>query len=411
MQQKVLYITYDGLSDPLGQSQILPYLCGLSGEGCSITVLSCEKKEKISFEKEKIDALLRTHNIKWEFIFYSKNPPYISHIKNYLSLKDKSLSLFKKDNFNIVHCRSYVSSLIGLLLKKKYGVKFVFDMRGFWADERIEGKIWKNNFIYKQVYSFFKKKEVQFLENGDYTISLTENAKNEIYNWKSFAKKKPPIKVIPCCVDLNLFSQNNINQHYTTQLKKELNISDTHFVLTYIGSIGTWYLLEEMFSFFKLLKSKKNNSLFLIISPDDKTYIQQKAKQVGIDNADLRITYSKRKDMPSLISISNLSVFFIKPSYSKKASSPTKMAELMAMGIPFITNSGIGDNDQIIKDFNAGILLPELNEKEYLSAIAQIDNFIASYNKSSVRKKAEQFFSLESGVDKYKEIYQTVMKQ
>ena len=408
MQQKVLYITYDGLNDPLGQSQILPYLCGLSGKDYLITILSCEKKEKLLPEKEKITQLLNKHNINWEFIFYSKYPPYFSYLVNYLSFKKKAVALYKKNKFNIIHCRSYISSLIGLSFKKKYGVKFIFDMRGFWADERMEGKIWKNNFIYKQAYSFFKNKEFEFLQNADYTVSLTENAKKEIYSWKTFSEKKPSIKVIPCCADLNLFSENNTSLAYTAQLKRELNILDSHFILSYIGSVGTWYLLEEMFLFFKLLKSKKSNSLFLIITPDDKTYIQQKAKQVGIDTADLRITHSKRKDMPSLIGISNLAVFFIKPSYSKKASSPTKMAELMAMEIPFITNSGIGDNDQIIKDSGAGIVMPALNEKEYLSAIAQIDNFMATYKKSNVRKMAEPFFSLESGVNKYAEIYQAI---
>ena len=55
--------------------------------------------------------------------------------------------------------------MIGLALKIKYGVKFIFDMRGFWADERLDGNIWnRNNILFKQIYQFFKSKEKQLLE-------------------------------------------------------------------------------------------------------------------------------------------------------------------------------------------------------------------------------------------------------
>jgi hypothetical protein len=37
-------------------------------------------------------------------------------------------------------------------------------MRGFWADERVEGKIWNvKNPVYRKAYQFFKQKEKEFL--------------------------------------------------------------------------------------------------------------------------------------------------------------------------------------------------------------------------------------------------------
>ena len=57
-------------------------------------------------------------------------------------------------------------------------------MRGFYADERVDGKIWSlDNFIYKKIYNYFKSKEKEFLQFSDYTISLTENGKKEILIW------------------------------------------------------------------------------------------------------------------------------------------------------------------------------------------------------------------------------------
>ena len=47
---RALYISYDGMTDPLGRSQVLPYLQGLSERGHEITLLSCEKPARMAAE-------------------------------------------------------------------------------------------------------------------------------------------------------------------------------------------------------------------------------------------------------------------------------------------------------------------------------------------------------------------------
>ena len=157
---KILYLSYDGMTDPLGQSQIIPYLTGLSKAGYQITILSCEKKQPFIKQKNNIKKLLQSNNIKWKPIPYSSYPPVLSTIWDIYKLKRKAIQLNSKTNFDIVHCRSYIASLIGLSLKFRYNIKFIFDMRGFWADERLDGNIWNHkNLIYRYIYKYFKKKE------------------------------------------------------------------------------------------------------------------------------------------------------------------------------------------------------------------------------------------------------------
>ena len=47
ISKKILYISYDGMTDQLGQSQVIPYLIGLSGKGHQIHILSAEKDENL----------------------------------------------------------------------------------------------------------------------------------------------------------------------------------------------------------------------------------------------------------------------------------------------------------------------------------------------------------------------------
>lgn len=263
--KKVLYLSYDGMTDPLGQSQVLPYLTGLSKRGYEFTLISFEKEERFNQNKSIIEKICNDNNINWHPLAYTSKPPILSTIKDLRKLKSEIKKLHSEFHFDIVHCRSYITALAGIWMKKKWSVKFVFDMRGFWADERVDGNIWKlNNPVFKLVYNYFKKKEKAFLSKADYVISLTHNAEKIIHSWKEIENQPIPIKVIPCCVDLELFNPSLISKEAIQQLRNELTIPDGAKVLTYIGSIGTWYMLPEMLAFFKRWQLKNPASVFFV---------------------------------------------------------------------------------------------------------------------------------------------------
>ncbi|MGQ0827001.1 MAG: glycosyltransferase [Bacteroidota bacterium] len=406
----VLYISYDGMTDPLGQSQVIPYLTGLSQKGHAITIISCEKNNKFEKQEKFIRKLLYLNRISWYPIAYSTLPSVLSKQLNLLRIKQKTYELLQNKEFDIVHCRSYMAALIGLQVKKKFGTKFIFDMRGFWADERIDGKIWNlKNKLQKRIYLYFKKKEIEFLSNADHIISLTQNAKNEILSWKQFQQKPLSIEVIPCCVDLDLFSNNNIDPLKQQELRKKLDIATNDLVISYLGSIGTWYMLDEMLDFFKQLSLRKQNAKFLFITPDEKKLIYEKAEAKGIFKEQLIIQSAGRNNVPLYLSLSQLSLYFIKPAYSKKASSPTKTGEIMALGIPLITNAGIGDSDAILSNNSSGVLVHNFTIDEYERIINQID-VLLKLDKNKIREMAQANFSLEKGVKLYHAVYEKIAK-
>ena len=69
---KVLYCSYDGLLDPLGQSQILPYLYRFKSFIYQLNVISFEKKKIIS-KKDIIKNQLNNKNINWNYFFFLEN--------------------------------------------------------------------------------------------------------------------------------------------------------------------------------------------------------------------------------------------------------------------------------------------------------------------------------------------------
>ncbi|AEA42736.1 glycosyltransferase [Fluviicola taffensis] len=399
--KNVLYLSYDGMTDPLGQSQVLPYLIGLSKKGFQFTLISFEKPERYSSEKSKIEALCTKHRIEWKPLIYTKKPPVISTLRDIRRMKKLTFQLHTEKHFQLVHCRSYISALIGLQLKKDKGVKLLFDMRGFWADERVEGKIWNlKNPLFKFIYSYFKKKEKHFFEESDAIVSLTEVGKKEILSWNLQQVSVEKITVIPCCVDLNLFNPEKINSDHTYKKKTEYKLKEK-YVVGYIGSIGTWYQLREMLLSFKHILQLKQNAVFLFVTKESPATIHFEAQNLEISPDAIRVVEAQHHKVPAFISLFDCSIFFIRPSYSKKASSPTKQGEIMAMGIPLICNAGVGDTDEIVTRYNAGLVLKDTTEE----TISSFSLDFATFDREKTMLGAKEYFGLDHGVESYFKIY------
>src|SRR6266513_1590914 len=114
MNKKVLFISYDGMTDPLGQSQVIPYLIGLNAEGYSVTILSFEKKEKMRQLGTFIQDLLQRNNIQWVPLRFHRTPKIFSKIWDVWQMKYTAQRIHRKYKYDLIHCRSYIAAGIGL---------------------------------------------------------------------------------------------------------------------------------------------------------------------------------------------------------------------------------------------------------------------------------------------------------
>ena len=394
----ILYITYDGLLEPLGQSQILAYQEKLS-EQFNIVLFSYEKPSDLKNKDLflQIKKRISQSSMKWIFRKYHKSPSLISTFYDLvIGIIHCSYLLWKHD-IKVIHARSYPPALIALVLKKLFGIKFIFDMRGFWADERIDGEIWKND---SAIFKATKKLEKSFLINADHTVSLTYAAVNEIKKFPYIEVDTLPFSVISTCVDLDAFAP------------KSINILAENFVLGYLGTVGTWYLFEETVRAFKILLTERPNSKILIINRGEHNYILNTLKKFKVSMDSIELISANHKDVPSLIKKMHATVFFLKPFFSKQAAAPTKLGEFLASGVPVLTNEGVGDMANIIKENRVGIAINNFNETTIknglidLIALADQEDII-----NRCRKTAENNFALERGIESYAKIYNQLLSQ
>jgi hypothetical protein len=162
-----------------------------------------------------------------------------------------------------------------------------------------------------------------------------------------------------------------------------------------------------MLDFFTCVVQQYPSSKFLFITPDDPQHILTKAVARGISTSRLVICAAERREVPVYLSLSTIAVYFIKPSYSKKASSPTKTAEILGLGIPIITNSGIGDSSELLGNSGTGLLLSSFDTKTYTKIIEQFSLLLA-VDKAKMIDLACTHFSLDKGVAAYQAVYDKI---
>lgn len=405
--KQILYISYDGMTDQLGQSQVIPYLRELSKAGYRFHLLSVEKKERLEKSGPMIRKILDDAGIRWSTLTFTRNPPLLSKLFDQWKLNRKALAICRAEKPDLVHCRSYVPAAAGLYVNKKAGIPFLFDMRGFWVDERVDSGLWKlGNPLFRFLYNRYKKKEKQYFSRSAHVISLTEKGKEELT--AHYAVPAEKITVIPCCADMAHFDYHRITEEAKDKARASLRIAPGKKVLSYLGSLGGWYLTDEMLDFFAVMHRQDPGTLMLFITHDKKEGILARAEARGIPRDAVIVQPAGRDEVPLLLSLSNWNLFFIKDAYSKKASSPTKQGEVMAMGIPVICND-IGDTGVIVNASRAGIVINRFDNDTYekLSREVLAEN---PRDPEEIRQSACRYYDLGEGVKRYQSVYVQLMK-
>ena len=129
-------------------------------------------------------------------------------------------------------------------------------------------------------------------------------------------------------------------------------------------------------------------------------------KEYNIVNNSYKITSSTFENVHKYLNIADASIFFIPPTYSKQASTPTKFAENLLCHLPSITNIGVGDMEYYMNNYDVGFIF-DLND------IDSNINFVIS-NIMSILLKCEtykfdvifnKYFDKEKAVKSYDTIY------
>ena len=406
--RRVLFISYNGMLDPLGQTQVLPYLRELAKRGVRFTLLSFERERAFTPEGtakcEELRRELETQGIEWHRLRYHQRPSIPATIYDVLAGIRKASVLVQRNKIEMAHARGHIPATIALALKRRFGIRMIFDLRGLMAEEYVDAEHWRHGSL---PYRITKSAERQILGATDAVVTLTQRIWPIIREWEGLRGRAPHHEVIPCCVDLARF---RFSDEERARRRGELGLTN-QFTIVYSGSLDGWYLTEKMADFFANFAQRNPNAhlLWLTTGSHDRVRELMKARNVGTEGYSVRSVAAA--DVASYLSAADAGLAFIKRCVSKMASSPTKNGEYLACGLPLIINAGIGDSDALIDEWQAGVLIEEFTEGEYVLAGQHIEAMVAEPDaRDKARKIAEELFHLERVAgERYASLYERVL--
>jgi glycosyltransferase involved in cell wall biosynthesis len=395
---RVLYLTRNGLLEPLGQSQIFPYLKGLASS-FSITLVTFEKPEDWADISARSSASRQCQRLGIRWIplrFRSKPRPFAALLAIFQLIAVTFFQRLQNDNPFLVHARSYVPSAVALLHHQLTAAPFIFDMRALWPEELITaGHLQRGSWLHVLLVWF----ERIFLKEASGVVSLTNAGVlylQSLYRRELIGQR---ILVIPTCADLQRFQFSPLP-------------SNEPLVIGCMGTLlSGWFLIDWLRAFFEAIARADSTARFELISRDPPQAILHALDPDSVFTDRLLVQSARPDEMPSIVQRHTASaMFYAGGSISELGRSPTRMAEVLGCGRPIIANPGIGDVEQVISHRRVGVLARGPSAVHMDACAGELLELLKDPHLADrCRHTAEQMFSLDAGTAAYRQLYAQIL--
>lgn len=408
-EARALYVSYFGLREPLVQRQVVPYLEGLRRSLAAVNLLTFEPADPASWnpvDRESHEARLKQLRIGWDHLRYHKRPSLPATALDILIGALRIANSVRESRIDVVHCRGHVPMTMATLANKIVPTKLLFDIRGFMPDEYVDAGIWRDQGL---TYRLAKRVEDRLFSSADAFIVLTQRARAHLFPGKEDRDDRGrPVAVIPCCVDASVFQTADTAR--VIDAKRRLGVEGRR-VYVYSGQLGGWYLDEVLVALLRRARKHDPAAYALILTNSPSHELRRRFVAHGFSESNFMIASASPNEVPQFLAAADVGLSLIKPCFSKISSSPTKIAEYLAMGLPVVSTAGIGDTDQFITKHRAGRILTRFNDEAYDEVLASLERLLLEEDlRTRLRDLALTHFSLESiGHVQYRRLYERLL--
>jgi glycosyltransferase involved in cell wall biosynthesis len=397
---RILYITFDGVLEPLGRSQVLSYLLGLSRRGFKFTLISLEREHDLSdnLGVAELERELADYDVKW--LHYSFHSAGVSGVlKNFLIALRAARLAVSQDRIALVHCRSYVPALIGWVLNRFRGIRYLFDMRGYWIDELADEGRW---FRSRTAYKIGKRIELSLLKDSAAIVTLTELQARDLRSGELKHFPDKPILTITTCADYDEFRpQGTLSEVVPEEVRGRLQ---EKLVVGLVGSINASYCIPESLCLFGFLLKERPDAHLLCLTRQLHE-MEQLLRAREIPREAYTLATVPHQQIAEWLRLMDWALLLLNTRFSKRGSMPTKLAEFFSSGVrpvQYGCNEEVSENVRLA---GSGIVLASLAAEDLRKAALTVAS--TSLNPESIMKARETtrpHFSLEAGVNKYAEL-------
>lgn len=397
----ILYLTFDGLLEPLGNSQVTSLLERISMSGdFRFSVCSLEKTQDLQ-KKDRLSSLLERladSGIHWSYSSFERG--LWGAARNFAAMAELVWMLADTDPFQLVHARSYPPAFVAWLTKNALHVPYIFDFRGYWIDEKLDAG---NALVTPGRARLARVWERTLYQGANAIVSLARPGAEDIKRGKFGSDVTDDIVVIPTCVDTDRF-----NLDIGRVRRQELGLEDK-LVIGYVGSINPSYRVHESLQLFKYIHELEHDAELLVLTRQREEF-GILARQLNLPLTSIRIHSVPHHEVAEWVGAMDWGLLLLNSPEAKRASMPTKLGEFLAAGVRPIHHGCNSEVTEWVEKCGTGISLADTREATLRNAAVQI----VSHRRSRAellkgRRTASDHFGLESGAERYQVLYRKVL--
>lgn len=300
--------------------------------------------------------LLFADGISWFYLPYHKWPSLPATLFDVLAGAWKTFRLARARRIDVIHARGALPTLMAMLSRRWTRCQLIFDVRGLNAEEYVDASVWAAGSIQ---FRAFKWVERLSLREASQVVVLTERMRDWLV--ANRLKSADRIEVIPCCVDFARFNKG----------AQPGAAAAERFEVIYAGSVTGLYLLQEMAQFFLAVRERQPDAFLRILTAAPPAEVAARLREVGVSADDFWVGKVPPGEVPAYLRRARLGLSFRKPTFAQIASSPTKIAEYLAAGVPVVCNADIGDVDALLARERVGMMIKTFDEASYAAAAGE----------------------------------------
>lgn len=408
MNGNVLFLSLDGLLQPLGRSQIVAYVTGLASAGIPYIVISAESRKDLNDTRlvEELREELLLSGVSWEPVEYSPGGAFAA-AQNLRKLGAKLTHVVKQQQVELIHARSYIAATLALACKARFGTPYIFDTRSYWPEEkRASGKWLADPFT----FAIAKKFERRLFMGAAGVVGLTRLSVDDFENGL-FGPPDPsvPAVTIPTATngDTFLFDRSKTPPQAGESLRETLKAK---LVIGYVGSVNASYHLGPSIELFRKVKAQRPDCHFLGITGQGDV-LSAALANAGVAKEDFSVVKARYADMPQWLSCIDWGLLLLSEEWMKRASMPTKLAEFLATGvrpIQFGCNSEVGE---WVEQAGSGLRLSDLEDATLDSAAQDIAS--ATFDEQLLRRARDTalaHFGLDVAIRNYADLIRAIAR-
>lgn len=338
-----IFITYNGLLDPLGATQGLRYVESLARER-AMHIISFERPERarVPGALRAMRARVASHGIGWTALTYHKRPPLLAKAWDVMVGARAIRARVGAGAVGLLHARGYVP--MEMAIRAGGRTPILFDIRGLHGEEYVDAGIWTTRSV---GYRLVKRSESRFFARADGAVVLTHAIVPYVRERFGRAGREVPIAVIPTCVDTARFRRD---EGARARVRTDLGATGRTLIFVYSGSLGTWYMADEMAALVRCARDRTGRDVRLLWLVNNGGDIARAASRAaGLADAEWSVTSAPPDGVPALLSGADVGLALIRPSFAHTATAPTKYAEYLAVGLPIVASDGVGDSRVLVE--------------------------------------------------------------